>query len=153
MKSLENRIPPPIVLLIALALIYLVSRVDDLITISDALRLSLGTGLLALGLCIMIAGVISFKRAATTVNPLKPESASSLVSSGVFRYTRNPMYLGMILISIAAVVKSSSVLSLLVVLGFFLFITRYQIIPEERAMAKLFGEDFEQYQQRVRRWI
>lgn len=153
MKSLENRIPPPIVLLIALALIYLVSRVDDLITISDALRLNLGMGLLVLGLCIMIAGVISFKRAATTVNPLKPESASSLVSSGVFSYTRNPMYSGMILITIAAVVKSSSVLSLLMVLGFFLFITRYQIIPEERAMEKLFGNEFTQYQQRVRRWI
>ena len=153
MKLLENRIPPPIVLLVALALIYWVSRMDDLITLSTGLRLNLSIGLFVLGLGVMIAGVISFRRAATTVNPLKPESASSLVNSGVFRYTRNPMYLGMLFIAVAGVVKSSSVLSLLVVLGFYLFITRYQIVPEERAMRRLFGDEFIQYKQRVRRWI
>ena len=153
MKSLENRIPPPIVLLIALALIYCVSRFDDLIIFSDALSLNLSIGLFVLGLCIMLAGVVSFRKAATTVNPLKPESASSLVNSGVYRFTRNPMYLGMVFIAFAGVVKSSSVLSVLVVLGFYLFITRYQILPEERAMLKLFGDQFVKYQQRVRRWI
>ena len=153
MKSLENRIPPPIILIITLALIYGVSRVDDLIILSAAMRLYVSIGLLLLGLGIMIAGVTSFRKVATTINPLKPETASSLVIGGVFHYTRNPMYLGMLVLAFAAVIKSTSVLSLIVVLGFYLFLTRFQIIPEERAMLKLFGDEFVQYQRRVRRWI
>ena len=153
MKFLENRIPPPIVLLITLGLIYLIARVDDALNLPSSTRVIGAVVLLMSGLAIALSGVVSFRKAQTTVNPLKPESASHLVTSGTFRYTRNPMYLGMIGVALAAVCVVSSLWSLVAVVALFLYLQRFQITPEERAMQKLFGEEYANYCKQVRRWL
>jgi protein-S-isoprenylcysteine O-methyltransferase Ste14 len=107
----------------------------------------------AIGVAVAIGGVISFRRAETTVNPLKPETSAALVSTGVYSFTRNPMYLGMVLVLFAWAVYLSSIWSLLGPVLFTLYITRFQIIPEERALDRLFGAPFAAYKKRVRRWL
>jgi protein-S-isoprenylcysteine O-methyltransferase Ste14 len=105
------------------------------------------------GAAFTIAGIVSFRRAKTTVSPLKPESASSLVSSGVYTITRNPMYVGLLSLLVAWTVFLSSPLALVGPLAFFLYIGRFQIAPEERALSNLFGSEYANYRARVRRWL
>lgn len=154
MKFLENKIPPPIVTLLFAANIWLISSyTSNAASLIGPYNLWLAIGLFVLGLSIAIAGVISFRAAATTVNPLKPESASSLVTSGVFRYSRNPMYVGLTMLLLAWIFYLAVAWGLLVLILFMLYIHRYQIVPEERAMYALFGDEFTDYASRVRRWL
>jgi protein-S-isoprenylcysteine O-methyltransferase Ste14 len=118
-----------------------------------AVRLGACIVLALVGLAFGVAGVVSFRRARTTVNPTTPAAASSLVSSGVYRITRNPMYVGLALLLFAWAVFLSSAWSLLGVLAFVLYIGRFQIVPEERALAQLFGSEYTAYQAKVRRWL
>jgi protein-S-isoprenylcysteine O-methyltransferase Ste14 len=98
-------------------------------------------------------GGIAFRRARTTTNPLKPEAASSLVIAGVYRYTRNPMYVGVACVLVGWAVYRGSLPAFVVPVLFVLFITRFQIIPEERVLSAKFGPKFAEYQAKVRRWL
>ncbi len=109
--------------------------------------------LVAAGLGVDLAGLAAFRGARTTVNPLQPQRASALVTGGVYRFTRNPMYLGMALLLSAWAVHLSSWLALAGPLAFVLYITRFQIVPEERVLQANFGEAFTRYAARVRRWL
>src|SRR5437763_12668176 len=93
-----------------------------------------------LGLAIAIAGVISFQRAKTTINPTRPDSASALVASGVYGFTRNPMYLGLLLVLLAWGVFLANALALIWVPAFVAYMNRFQISPEERALTSLFSQ-------------
>ncbi len=150
---LEHKIPPPIVALITLVGVYWSSQASSLssLAIDAPLWLSITTAVLGLG--IMLSGALEFRKAKTTVNPLNPEQASELVVSGIFKVTRNPMYLGMSLIIIAASLALGNLIGLVWMMGFMLYIQVFQIKPEEKAMHKLFGDSFNDYCQRVRRWI
>ena len=99
------------------------------------------------------SGIVSFVRARTTVNPMKPESSSTLIVSGIYGLTRNPMYLGLLLILIGWAVFISNILAFVVLPAFVIYINRFQIDPEERALASRFRDDFVQYASRVRRWL
>ena len=101
----------------------------------------------------VLSGVISFRLAQTTVDPVHPERASSVVTTGIYRWTRNPMYLGFWLLLLAYAVKLSQPLALLLLPVFIGYMNRFQIIPEEQALERLFGDDYRNYCQRVRRWI
>jgi len=116
-------------------------------------RLSVAVVLGAVGVAVAAAGVRSFRRAETTINPLKPETSAALVATGVYSVTRNPMYLGVVLVLFAWAVYLSSLWSLLGPVIFALYITRFQIVPEERALDRLFGASYSAYKQRVRRWL
>ena len=105
------------------------------------------------GAVISIAGVLQFRRARTTVNPMTPEASSSLVAAGIYRWTRNPMYLGFLVALIGMALWLASPVSLLVLPFFVLYMNRFQIVPEERALAARFGASFEQYRRSVRRWL
>jgi protein-S-isoprenylcysteine O-methyltransferase Ste14 len=109
--------------------------------------------LVTLGGVIALWGVKEFRDAKTTVNPLKPESSSSLVSSGIYQYTRNPMYLGLLLILLSAVIYSQHPLGLVSALGFVAYMNRFQIEPEEKMLIKLFGDEFVDYSNQVKRWF
>jgi protein-S-isoprenylcysteine O-methyltransferase Ste14 len=98
-------------------------------------------------------GVVSFRRARTTVNPTRPDSSSSLVLSGVYAFTRNPMYLGLLLVLVGWAIFLSNILAFLVLPGFIFYMNRFQIEPEERALASLFGREFDAYKSRVRKWL
>ncbi len=105
------------------------------------------------GALTIASGIASFRRAGTTVNPLKPGSSSTLVRSGIYAFTRNPMYLGFLLILVGWSFYLSNILAFLVVPFFILYLNRFQIEPEERALGVLFGHEFLGYRSRVRRWL
>lgn len=107
----------------------------------------------AIGAALDVLGMVHFLRARTTFNPLKPESASALVTSGVFRFTRNPMYLGMATMLAGWAVYLSNVAAFAGLPLFVAYINRFQIAPEERALAVRFGDEFAAYRARVRRWL
>ena len=100
-----------------------------------------------------LPAVLGFRRAKTTVNPLKPDAASALVVRGVYRWTRNPMYLAMLLLLIAWVCIVSNWAALAMLPLFVAYLNRFQIGPEERALQARFGAEFESYRRKVRRWL
>jgi protein-S-isoprenylcysteine O-methyltransferase Ste14 len=153
MKFLEHKIPPPAVGLGIGVLMWFLASLAAPLEVPFGVRAGIGLALLVVGVATAISGVVSFRRAKTTVNPLQPEKASSLVSSGMFQYTRNPMYLGMATALLGWAAYLASWPALLGVPLFVLYINRFQIVPEERVMASLFGADYAAYKEKVRRWI
>ena len=148
---MNNRIPPPIVTFICgITIYYSKSFFNQFLSYSNN-RISIF--FLILGLFIFISAVRSFRKQKTTVNPLAPKQASSLVVSGIFEYSRNPMYLGMLIVLLSISFKFNLVGGIVISLFFYLFITKFQIIPEEEAMNELFGDEFIEYSNRTRRWI
>ena len=153
MITLDHKIPPP---LVALALVPLMGMLSQLLPRVEApapVRIALAVGIGCVGLAFSGAGALAFRRARTTVNPLRPERASALVRTGVYRITRNPMYVGMMLGLVSWAVCLASPLSLAGPVAFIAYITRFQIKPEEQALSAKFGTEYAQYKARVRRWI
>ena len=148
---MNNKIHPPIVTLISGLAIYL-SR--NLLPNRHGLILDFFSVLLLIcGIVIIYTAFLSFKNHRTTINPLNLTKTSSLVNTGVFKYTRNPMYLGMVFILLSIALKFNLYGGLIIILLFFFFITKFQIIPEEKAMEKLFGQKFKIYKKKTRRWL
>ncbi|WP_273820971.1 methyltransferase family protein [Pseudomonas asplenii] len=151
---MDNRIPPPLVATLFGLLAWFAARhLPGTLALAIEWRVGLALIVLLAGVTICLAGVFSFRRARTTVNPLRPETASALVRSGIYRYTRNPMYLGFATVLVAWSIFLAWPPALLGVLGFVIYMNRFQIGPEERALAGLFGRDFTQYCSQVRRWL
>lgn len=153
MLNLELRIPPVLIVAAAAAIMWLSSRVlPGLHGALPGSRLAAGA-LALLGLAVVTLGLVEFRRARTTVNPLRPADASMLVTTGVYAWSRNPMYLGFALMLLAWAVYLSNPVSVLVLLLFVAYVGRFQIVPEERALQRTFGADFDRYRKRVRRWL
>jgi len=153
MRWLELRVPPLAVLVICGLLVFALRRLFPEEGVFIPFRRPIYWTLLGLGIVAGAAGVLQFRRAGTTKNPLTPEAASALVTGGIYRFTRNPMYLGMALILLAVAVFFSNPLGLAGVALFVVWITVFQIGPEERALEKKFGEAFLRYKERVRPWL
>lgn len=153
MGSLEVKVPPPAVALIFGLLMWLASSLVAPVEIPFWGRMGVVAVLAVVGLTFGGAGMLSFVRARTTMNPTKPSAASSLVTGGVFRYTRNPMYLSLLLYLLAWAAYLSNWIALLFVPAFVLYINELQIKPEERALSALFGAEYASYKARVRRWL
>jgi len=153
MPTLELKIPPVAVWLISAGPMWLVSRGFPAFDFAIPARRTLAAGLTLIGLVIGLLGVVSFRKAGTTVNPLKPDSSSALVASGIYRLTRNPMYEGLLLTLVGWATFLANLLAFLWLPLFILYMNRFQIIPEERALATRFGADFTGYKSRVRRWL
>ena len=151
--KLENRIPPPLVLAFCLAMVWFTKHVYDYQQLPrEELRLW-AIPYALMGIAIILLAVMRFARFKTTVNPLNPESASHLVRDGIFAYTRNPMYLGMALILFSAILAIGHMIALMWLLFFVLYIQRFQIGPEERAIRDKFGEEYDVYCEQVRPWL
>lgn len=147
------RVPPVLVVLSAGLLIWALARATrELSWPLPASELVAGL-LFVVGVAICVLGVAAFRQAKTTVNPLQPEQAATLVTQGIYRVSRNPMYLGFALILVAWVVYLSVWPGLLVVAIFILYINHFQIAPEERALQTRFGQAFLAYKNSVRRWL
>lgn len=153
MRFFELRIPPPLVGLVIAAGMWTATHLPPVIPLPKIVRIVVAVLLALLGAAIALGGVASFRRARTTVNPLKPESSAALVSTGVYSFTRNPMYLGMALVLLGWAAYLSSPWAVAGPLLFAGYITRFQIIPEERVLHGLFGAPYAEYKQRVRRWL
>jgi len=153
MKSLELKVPPPALALVIAVLMWLLSLLAPALAFTIPARILIAILLALAGLATAIAGVTTFARAKTTVNPTTPQKSSSLVSWGIYSVTRNPMYLGLLLELTAWAIFLSNPLPFLLLPVYMLYINRFQIEPEERALTALFGPEFAAYQSRVRRWI
>ena len=153
MRALELKIPPPILALLIGTAMWGVSLAAPATPLPLNIRLVATIAIALAGVSISIAGVAAFRRAKTTLNPFKPGATSSLVTRGVYRLTRNPMYVGLALALLAWAVFLSSPWSLSGVLVFILYMTRFQIVPEERALTGIFGAAYSDYQAKVRRWL
>lgn len=109
--------------------------------------------LVILGVGAGVAGIFAFRRHGTTVHPMAPERASAVVTTGIYRFSRNPMYLGLLFVLASWAIWLQSLLALLLLPAFILYMTRFQILPEERALTTRFGDDYIAYRSRVRRWL
>ena len=148
---METHIPPPIVTLVFALSIYLSRGIFKIVEIKHSFYL--GIFLLLLGFAILISAVRLFKKDNTTINPLSPEQATKLVTDGIFKYSRNPMYLGMAVVLSSIAVFFNLLGGIILIALFCAYITKFQIIPEERAMSDLFSDDFDKYIKETRRWI
>ncbi len=148
---LKTKIPPPVIALAFVVILYISSVLISRFTFEGQSILALFIFILGLG--CMLSAVIQFRKVSTTVNPLVPESASQLVVGGIFKYTRNPMYVGICaaILAFGIYVGAWSVFILLPL--FVISITYLQIVPEEVAMQKLFGDEYTSYCNSVRRWL
>ena len=147
---MELRIPPVVQVALAIALMAGVGQVAP----APAFHLPWLTALLATGaLLFLLAPAVSFSRARTTVDPTHPERAEKLVVAGLYRITRNPMYDGMALLLGAVAAWDFAWGHIAVIALFAWWMTRFQIMPEERALETRFGEDYRVYSASVRRWI
>ena len=150
---LEHRIPPPVVGLVTALAMGLSTWAWAGSSAWPVVRIGLALLLAAVGGAFSLAGLLAFRRARTTVNPLRPERASALVTDGVYRLTRNPMYVGMLLVLLGWAVFLSAPLAWPGPLLFAAYIQRFQIRPEERALTALFGSEYEAFCRSVRRWL
>ena len=153
LQALEAKIPPPLVAAIAAAAMWGFSLFLPTLGLPTAVRRAVAIALALVGIGFSVAGVTSFKRVKTTLNPMQPETASTLVSSGIYKVTRNPMYVGLLVVLVAWAVFLSSAWALFWPVFFFIYISRFQIAPEERALDARFGSDFAAYRSKVRRWL
>jgi len=150
---MELKVIPVLQVLIAMALMTLLSYYFPALHYSAALSIIVAILLLFIALVIAFFAIYSFKKHKTTVNPTKPETSSEVVNSGIYQYSRNPMYLAMLLALIAYACYLENPLNFTVCGLFIGYITRYQITPEERMLTKLFGQDYRDYKASVRRWL
>ena len=153
MNTLELKVPPVAVVLLAGAAMWLTEAALPSLTVTLPYRWVAALALAVAGGVVAVLGVVSFRQAQTTVNPLRPQGASSLVTTGIYRFSRNPMYLGMFLLLAGAAVYLANAAALIPLALFVVYMNRFQIQPEERALSAIFGSDFTAYTQRVRRWI
>lgn len=153
MQWLELKVPPLLVWLVMagamLGVSYAAPRLSFMVAGSSAIALAI----VALGGALAAAGVIAFRASRTTVNPLTPSASSSVVASGVYRISRNPMYLGFLLALAGWAVYLSNAGAALLLPVFVAYMTQFQIKPEERALLAKFGSEFAEYMSRVRRWL
>lgn len=153
LDALELKIPPPVVGLLLGGVAWWCAPLGPVVAWPEALRLGLAGGLALVGLVLDFSGLLAFVRRRTTISPLSPHKSRALVTSGVYRLTRNPMYLGMVCLLSAWAVWLAALLPWLAPLGFVLYITRFQIRPEERVLTEHFGPVYTDYARRVRRWL
>lgn len=153
MQKLELFFPPPVITLVSGLLMWLLAKLLPTLTIAWPYRTELGVVIILLGLTIGLSGVREVIKAKTTMNPKQPGDASRLVSSGIYHYSRNPMYLGMLFLLIAWLLYLSNPASIVGLLFYILYMTRFQIIPEERWLEEKFGPEFLAYKKQTRRWF
>tara|TARA_B100000524_G_scaffold323945_1_gene206086 strand:- start:115 stop:570 length:456 start_codon:yes stop_codon:yes gene_type:complete len=148
--NLKTKIPPPLITLICILIIYFFEK--EFIFFEDW-NIYISGFFLLWGLIIIAFAVFKFAKTKTTVDPTKPSKTSSLVISGIYRITRNPMYLGMLFLIISFTFYKLSLAGAIIIPSFIFYINKYQIEPEEYEMRKKFGENFEDYCKKVDRWI
>ena len=147
------KLPPVALVVIVAALMWLAARGTPTLDFFVPAKYLLAVSLATIGAVICVSGVVSFRRAKTTVNPMNPSSTTSLVVFGIYKYTRNPMYLGLLLVLLGWAAFLSNVAALAFLPAFIVYLTRFQIVPEEHVLASLFPDEYPAYRSRVRRWL
>ena len=145
------KIPPPLIVLVLIVSIYFSSKKIDLINIP--LQLEISIFILSAGILIFVNPVLQFIKSKTTVNPIQFEEVNKLVTSGIFKYSRNPMYLGMLMIVLSTSIFYLNIYSILTPFFFILWINKFQIKREEVFLTEKFGKEYLSYKNKTRRLI
>jgi protein-S-isoprenylcysteine O-methyltransferase Ste14 len=152
-NGLALKLPPVALVVIVAALMWIASSATPTFDFFLPAKSLLSVSLAMIGAVTCLSGVVSFRRAKTTVNPMKPNSTSSLIVSGIYKYTRNPMYLGFVLVLLGWAAFLSNLAALALLPAFVVYINRFQIVPEEHVLASLFPHEYPAYRAKVRRWV
>lgn len=153
MQALELKIPPAAVALIVGALMWALARHVPQAALTLPGREGVALACMLAGFGVALAGVLEFRRARTTIHPQRPDTASTLVKSGIFRYSRNPMYLGILFVLLGWGIFLNNAAALIMLPLFIAYMNRFQIVVEERALVAIFGADYTDYTRSVRRWL
>lgn len=153
MSFLELKIPPLLLVVIFALLMWLVAPLTSPLPLPALYATVLALCLTLTGIAVALAGVLAFRRAKTTVDPRVPQQSASLVIVGIYRYSRNPMYLGFLLLLAAFACYLQSWLALALLPVFVLYINQLQIKPEEYHLLQKFGSEYQVYSKQVRRWL
>ncbi len=148
---MKTKIPPPVIAIICIIINYLSTYFSN--PINFPYIEIIGVFILLLGLITTILAIRLFRKHKTTVNPLRPEETTTLVTTGIFSKTRNPMYLGLFFVVSSTILFFGSWFGVVTLIFFVWYLSKFQIIPEEEAMEKLFGDKYNEYRQNIRRWI
>ncbi len=154
MPNLELKIHPPIILILCGAIAWLISNgVAPPVQLGAPMTTALAMVVAMIGVILAASAICQFFRLKTTIEPTKPDETSALVTEGVFRFSRNPMYLALLLLLTGWVIFLGNWYGLLAPVLFVGYISRFQIRPEERILAAKFGDAYSVYRSQVRRWI
>ncbi|WP_421982268.1 methyltransferase family protein [Roseibium sp.] len=150
---MKLKVPPPLVLIVAVTMTYAAASWFPGLTFKFPGQFVLAAILFFLGLIPDALALLTFFRKKTTVNPMTPDKSTTLVTDGIYRISRNPMYLGLLFLLVAASLYFSSFLSILIIPAFIWYLTEFQIKPEEESLKRVFGDAYEAYMKKVRRWV
>ncbi|KUM52135.1 methyltransferase family protein [Rheinheimera sp. EpRS3] len=153
MQALELKIPPLVLVALFALAMWLLAQLAPPLALPVGWRLVLTIGFAGAGVVVALSGVLAFRRANTTVDPRVPQQTSSLVARGIYRYSRNPMYLGFLLLLTALACYLMNAVAFILLPLFVLYMNRFQIAPEERHLLHKFGAEYQSYTTQVRRWL
>ena len=148
---IETKIPPP---LVALTFGFLINYTRDIFPkIEIRYEIIFGSFMIIVGLIIILSAIILFRKYQTSITPLNPSNATKLITDGIYKCSRNPMYLGLLLVLLGFSIILNLIGGFFLIPLFILYLNLFQIIPEENAMVDLFKDEFLEYKKKVRRWI
>ncbi|HBU78885.1 MAG TPA: isoprenylcysteine carboxylmethyltransferase family protein [Muricauda sp.] len=150
---MKMKVPPALVMLVFGVLMYVLDRFLPVGEFDFFGKHWLIWFLFGLGSLVILISVIQFLIQKTTTDPLNPNKASKLVTNGIYNFTRNPMYLGMLLFLLAYGLNLGNAFNTLVAAGFVSYMNHFQIKPEEEALKKIFGQEYNIYCKLTRRWF
>ncbi len=150
---MKLKIPPALQVAIFAILMWVIKKLTVITHFEFEQQKTISWIIFSIGILIGIIAIYTFRKARTTVDPLHPAKASKLVIVSIYKISRNPMYLGMLFILFAFVIRLGNLFTFPVLILYIWYITTFQIKPEEKVLAKLFGDDYSSYCKRVRRWI
>jgi protein-S-isoprenylcysteine O-methyltransferase Ste14 len=153
MQALELKVPPPVAALLVGVAMWVAASLLPAAHRAGEWRFVIASVCVGFGISVALLGFWALSQAKTTINPVNPERASSVVTGGIYSYTRNPMYLGLTSLLVGWAIWLSVPWVFLGPVALLLYLTRFQIIPEERVMSSKFGRDYDEYRRRVRRWL
>jgi len=153
MSKLELKIVPPVIVLIFALAMWAISLITPQAEVLDSHGIIIPALFVAAGFVLMLISAFAFHRAKTTINPMRPQNSSALVTSGIYNFSRNPIYFADLLMLVGWGIYLSNFFALALIIIFILYVTRFQIMPEEKALADRFGDQYLAYKARVRRWI
>ena len=138
--NIKTKLPPPLVALTFGFLINYTKNIFPKIEISN--DIIFGSFMIIIGLIIIFSAIILFKKYKTTITPLNPSNATKLITGGIYKFSRNPMYLGLLLVLFGVSTMLNPIGGLFFIPLFILYLNYFQIIPEENAMVDLFKNEF-----------
>ena len=152
-SELETKVPPPLLGAATALFMWLLAQVLPTLTMPSTKINTVGLVIMGIGFCIDLLALTQFLKLKTSFDPTKPHKASTVVTHGLYKYSRNPMYLGLLIVLLGWGLFLGNLASLACLFIFVPLITHLQVLPEERILKEKFGDDYERYKSNVRRWI